>query len=102
MTWQLAQKLGLVLDSWMTFAPVATPATTIRIATLAMTLTFSQLIFLRPLSAVAFGATSAGSAERIELSEVALVVLLLNIEAILDRKSTRLNSSHVRISYAVF
>src|SRR5690554_7602815 len=36
------------------------------------------------------------------LADDALMQLVLQLQELLDRKSTRLNSSHVRISYAVF
>src|SRR5699024_12095205 len=59
--------------------------------------------FLGGVAAVAF---LSGITEPIEFSFVFLSPLLLVIHAgltaILDRKSTRLNSSHVSISYAVF
>src|SRR5690554_3731468 len=39
---------------------------------------------------------------RMDVVEQARIIGLLGQEAAVDRKSTRLNSSHVRISYAVF
>src|SRR5690554_7396163 len=39
---------------------------------------------------------------RIQNEQVAVKNLVRIIDSTLDRKSTRLNSSHVRISYAVF
>src|SRR5690606_40389005 len=47
-------------------------------------------------------AVVGGQADRREVLEPALPVLDLRDVALEDRKSTRLNSSHVKISYAVF
>src|SRR5690606_41231765 len=41
-------------------------------------------------------------AEHVFRRHVALAALLEHVEDLQDRKSTRLNSSHVKISYAVF
>src|SRR5690625_5672334 len=43
-----------------------------------------------------------GELHRPRGQQIALTVLVLAAGLILDRKSTRLNSSHVAISYAVF
>src|SRR5690606_41719533 len=43
-----------------------------------------------------------GSEKTADFAVVALAVAFLSKAAIKDRKSTRLNSSHVKISYAVF
>src|SRR5947207_10245628 len=40
--------------------------------------------------------------DRLDPAHLALVHVLQAVEAIVDRKSTRLNSSHTVISYAVF
>src|SRR5690554_7071377 len=48
-----------------------------------------------------YGDTIDGGADYIERNALALVSVIEEINS-LDRKSTRLNSSHVRISYAVF
>src|SRR5690606_41493932 len=37
-----------------------------------------------------------------QAAELALLLLAADVGVLLDRKSTRLNSSHVKISYAVF
>src|SRR3989442_8590788 len=47
-------------------------------------------------------AARRGCRMRLKLALAFLVVTFLFIVTHLDRKSTRLNSSHVRISYAVF
>src|SRR5690606_41404825 len=49
--------------------------------------------------AAAHAAAHAGKVEREAVDEIAEAVAL---EQLRDRKSTRLNSSHVKISYAVF
>src|SRR5690554_7285149 len=43
-----------------------------------------------------------GNASSISVSNLASIATLLRFIPAKDRKSTRLNSSHVRISYAVF
>src|SRR3989442_11869991 len=40
--------------------------------------------------------------ESIRLNLLSVTILIPSLQSVRDRKSTRLNSSHVRISYAVF
>src|SRR5688572_31036792 len=58
------------------------------------------------MSVIADRAAGAGvetdDAARLELFLVALVAAVAEVERRVDRKSTRLNSSHSQISYAVF
>src|SRR5690606_39384482 len=51
---------------------------------------------------VGIGPELAGEFARDVLAAELLKDLLVELLAVLDRKSTRLNSSHVKISYAVF
>src|SRR5207249_8614229 len=48
------------------------------------------------------GSRGGGSHSRRDFAKVPAALVVLRIRKIRDRKSTRLNSSHVSISYAVF
>src|SRR5207249_10552112 len=49
-----------------------------------------------------FPTSSSFSHQTLIDSQLFLILLLISLKPSLDRKSTRLNSSHVSISYAVF
>src|SRR5690606_41140133 len=71
--------------------------------------TFGALLYIVPLSLIGFVWLAAVSNLRVlsanwglMLALFALIAAFQRFYLFLDRKSTRLNSSHVKISYAVF
>src|SRR3712207_7018613 len=62
---------------------------------------FSEVLKARPDARFVYAADDAGFPYG-RLSEPVLVARVLSVMERLDRKSTRLNSSHANISYAVF
>src|SRR5207302_4979996 len=62
----------------------------------------SSLPLAAPSPAHPFGTDSVGRDTLARMMYGGRVSLLVGLTSMLDRKSTRLNSSHVKISYAVF
>src|SRR3712207_646332 len=91
-----------LLDRTMASGEFVTPLVTFALAIVLANLLFE--IFTSDVRSIRVGGLSTASIALpggITISLIGLIVFLLAI-GILDRKSTRLNSSHANISYAVF
>src|SRR3989442_11552036 len=88
-------KLGLLMDAVSGFATTVWPPTGISLVALSV---FGYRLW----PGIALGALLVNASAGAPLLTACGMAAGNVLEAVLDRKSTRLNSSHVRISYAVF
>src|SRR5690554_2613381 len=69
----------------------------------AMTAIYDTMQYIKPhVSTVCLGQAASAAAVLLAAGQPGKRLALPNARVLIDRKSTRLNSSHVRISYAVF